>query len=138
MQAIATSAMGPSAVLECTQDSPNLLATTLAPRGGGGDVFVVTLAALSRQQSSDTLGLYTSEMARQTVRLDTEDLRVAPAVKEVETTTLFYTQDAGEGFRAFQKTSSYLVRGDPRERASMGKPVDVRCYEVTYTRKMRG
>ena len=83
-------------------------------------------------------GLYTSEMVRQEVRPDTEDLRVAPSIKEVETTTLFITKATdGNHVEAWQKTSSYLTRSNLQYVDTHGRPTDVRLYKLKYTRGLR-
>lgn len=82
------------------------------------------------------LGLYTSEMVRQEVRLDTEDLRVMPMIREVETTTLFVAKPRnGDVIEAWQKTSSYLTRSSSQYVDARGGPVDVRWYQVKYFRQ---
>lgn len=89
------------------------------------------------KRASDEIGfgLYTSEMVRQEVRLDTEDLRVTPMIREVETTTLFVTKPKNENvIEAWQKTSSYLTRSSLLYADARGRPVDVRWYQLKYYR----
>lgn len=170
MQAIAEASMGPQSVLNCTLagNSPNRLTTTIRPNGADGEVFLVTMKALARQQQEGPLpgvigdadvrpafmaepaetesstianvdgkGLYTSEMVVQEVRRETEDLRVMPLIKEIETTTLFITKPMDENcIEAWQKTSSYLTRSSLQYVDAHGHPVDVRWYKLKYYRKV--
>lgn len=87
-------------------------------------------------QDSTGVGLYTSEMVRQEVRLDTDDLRAVPLIREIETTTLFVVKEKDDNcIQAWQKTSSYLTRSNLQYVDTRGRPVDVRWYQLKYTRQ---
>lgn len=85
----------------------------------------------------DGEGLYTSEMVLQEVRPETEDQRMMPLIKEIETTTLFITKPKDENcIEAWQKTSSYLTRSSLQYVDAREHPVDVRWYKMMYYRKV--
>ncbi|KAI0567599.1 hypothetical protein FGB62_1g315 [Gracilaria domingensis] len=80
-------------------------------------------------------GLYTSEVVRQDVRLDTDDMRVQPLIKHVETSAIFTWDDERDDFfSAWQKTSTFLTRTNLMYVDARGRPVDVRWYKVEYSR----
>lgn len=109
---------------------------------GDPDVRPAFIADPTSTESStiadvDGMGLYTSEMVRQEVRPETQDLRVSPSIKEVETTTLFITKPMDENcIEAWQKTSSYLTRSNLQYVDAHGRPTDVRWYKLKYYRRV--
>lgn len=141
------------------------LQLTLKPGGPDGSVFAVDLKTIGRMQQTDYVprnmeaafkireeatwtdidakvqhaageGLYTTETVRQEVRLDTDDLRIQPSIKHVETTTIFlWDDDTQDNFRAWQKTSTYLTRSNLQYVDARGRAVDVRWYQVHYSRE---
>ena len=136
---------------------------TLRPNAADGAVFNVDLRVIARQQQTDNIpanlesrfsversvagsvnegdaiffpGLYTSETMRQEVRPNTDNLRVMPLIKEVETTTVFITDQKDEKvIRGWQKTNVYLSKSDLRYPDARGRPVDVRWYRLKYSRE---
>lgn len=140
------------------------LQLTLKPGGAEGSVFAVDLKTIGRTQQTNYVprnieavfkireeatwtdmegkvqdvpreGLYTCETTRQEIRLDTDDLRVQPSIKHVETTTVFlWDDDTEDHFRAWQKTSTYLTRSNLQYVDARGRAVDVRWYQVEYSR----
>jgi hypothetical protein len=78
----------------------------------------------------------------------TPEQQASTVFKEVETISLYTAtfDDSGNGdistVHCQQRSASFLVprREDPRSiamwQATEGKPVDVRCYDVTYTRQV--
>lgn len=163
--AISRSTMGPYSVLDCdlVGDSPNYLKMSIRPSGGNGSIFFVGIKTIARQQQTSelppnlgnefdggsfeqreylkgdldncTMGLFTSETVRQEIQLDTENLRIQPLIKHVETTTVFLDQPGNfDTITAWQKTSIYLTRSSLKYVDARGKPIDVRWYRVRYSR----
>jgi hypothetical protein len=145
VEKIATAAMGPGAVLECSTDGINFVGTTLRPSGGDGLVFAVVMATLARSSSllESSTGfpsiMYASELVRQTVRLDGDtatSLRAPRSQsKDINTVCAYELGPDQDSFTAIQRTATYLLRTDPRVIDTGGAAVDVRTYELTYTRK---
>ncbi|CAN8070771.1 unnamed protein product [Agarophyton chilense] len=80
-------------------------------------------------------GLYTTEVVRQDVRLSTDDLRIQPLIKHVETSAIYgWDRDRDDCFWAWQKTSTYLTKSNLTYVDARGRPVDVRWYKLFYTR----
>lgn len=99
-------------------------------------------------------GLWVSETVRQEVRRGDEDGNEimrrggnnnnnTMLVKDVETTTVYMVPKAvrKDGLdkvtteiRAWQRTCSYLDRGDLKATDARGRPIDVRWYELQYKR----
>lgn len=160
VKTIAEATMGSRCVLDCRTvgKGVNYLTTTVRPNGGAAGVFVVNMKTLFRQAQKGPLskamvekfhpdngmsamdegaeGLFTSEMVRQEVRLDTSDMKVMPMIREVETVTLFMLREGTrDRISAWQKTSSYLTRSDLKYVDAKGRPVDVRWYQLKYWRR---
>lgn len=162
VKAIAEATMGRQSVLDCrlVGKDVNIMTTTIRPYEGSAGVFVVNLRTLFRQvqkgpfqkaiveglgadnavsiTGQELEGFYTSEMVRQEIRLDTNDLKVMPMIREVETTTLFVMKDGMQDqLSAWQKTCSYLTKSDLKYVDTKGRPVDVRWYQLKYSRRRR-
>lgn len=112
---------------------PNVLGRAVCP--DGSDVYHVNERD-TVSSAKNTRALYTTESVRQTIRLSTDDLRVSPIVKDVETTSVFVLdpQEANT-IVAWQRTCTYLVKSDARYVEARGRPVDVRWYELQYYRR---
>lgn len=83
------------------------------------------------------LALVTSETVRQNVMLKNDDLRVAPQIKEIETTTVFELNATSNTLiKSWQRTCTYLPKSDLRYIDTKGRPVDVRWYELQYVKLM--
>lgn len=162
VKAIAEATMGRQCVLDCrlVGNDVNFMTATIRPHEGSAGIFVVNLRTLFRQvqkgplqkevvegyhidggvssMEHDLEGFYTSEMVRQEVQLDKSDLRAVPMIREVETTTLF-TMNEGiqDQISAWQKTCSYLTKSDLKYVDAKGRPVDVRWYQLKYSRRKR-
>jgi hypothetical protein len=58
-------------------------------------------------------------------------------MKDIETVCRYEVGEDLDILTGVQKTLVYVVRGDSREKAAAGRPVDVRTYELTYTRRRK-
>lgn len=80
--------------------------------------------------------LYTTETVRQVIQLSTNDLRVLPIMKDIETTSVFVlNSEKPDSITGWQRTCTYLVKSDAKYIDARGRPVDVRWYEIQYSRQ---
>lgn len=87
------------------------------------------------RNNNKKIALLTSETVRQKVVPKSDDLRVAPQIKEVETTTVFEVNDGEDGLiSSWQRTCTYVPKSDLKYIDTKGRPVDVRWYELQYAR----
>lgn len=147
-----------------TSGNPNSISLSVRPNAADGEVYGVKMKILSRFEEinelpyvlgraarpngSDILSfdadhmaskheeaLLTSETVRQEIRLNTEDLRISPIVKEIETSTIFRLEPVDKNsIVAWQRTCTYLTRSDDHYVDAKGRPVDLRWYNVQYSR----
>lgn len=111
-------------------------------RPDGGSVFERTT---NESYERNETALWVSETVRQEVRRGDEENELRGSnilVKDVETTTVYIVpqsvtteRDDVTEIRAWQRTCSYLDRGDLKATDARGRPVDVRWYELQYKRR---
>lgn len=129
-------------------DVPLVLGKGLRP--DGGNVFE---KGSSDDESEERETLWVSETVRQEVRRGEEEEEGnemrggnnSMLVKNVETTTVYIVpksvsmtkgrEEETTEIRAWQRTCSYLDRGELRATDARGRPVDVRWYELQYKRR---
>ncbi|KAL7542245.1 hypothetical protein ACHAXR_012948 [Thalassiosira sp. AJA248-18] len=142
---IAKAAMGEYSVVDTSAATPNRYSCLLAPPGGSNSLICVDIITLARKYepiSSDKF--VCSEFVRQIVSPAQRNNPNAPpvsplSVKEIETISI-YNMVGKDQISCRQRTATFLVpsQTDPiaykKWQLSQGKPVDVRYYDVTYTR----
>lgn len=142
---IAKAAMGTYSVVDTLVATPNRYSCLLAPPGGTNNLISVDILAIGRKSepvSSDKF--VCSEFVRQIVSPAQKNNPNAPpvpplSVKEIETISI-YDVVGKDKIRCRQRTATFLVpsQTDPlafkKWQVSQGKAVDVRYYDVTYTR----
>ena len=143
---IAKSAMGDYSVIDTPMATPNRYSCLLAPPGNTSNLICVDIIANKRKAelpSSPDI-FVCSEFVRQIVspaqRNNPNAAPVPPlSIKDIETISM-YTISSKDKITCRQKTATYLVpsQTDPlafkKWQLSQGKAVDVRYYDVTYTR----
>jgi len=148
---IAKAAMGAYSIIDTPVANPNRYSCLLAPPDGSntGDLISVDILTLARKferQSSSPDKFACSEFVRQIVSQAQRNNPNAPprpplSVKEIETISIYTVVD-NDRIQCRQRTATYLVpsQTDPiafkKWQLSQGKPVDVRYYDVTYTRNI--
>lgn len=143
VERIGRAAMGEASVLECVVDGCNRVGVSVRPRAAGGAVFSVAIEVLERRFGGAVGAaggggvFYASELVRQSVRRAGDGGRGSVQVKDVQTVCRYEVADGGDEMRGQQRTLVYLVRGDRREREAAGRPVDVRRYDLAYSRRRR-
>ncbi|GMI46445.1 hypothetical protein TrCOL_g920 [Triparma columacea] len=143
IKTIASASMGSVSVLDLSA-TPNEVKCTLQPSNAGGVLFKVDILALGRKQQYDEAsGVYVfDEVGRNVVETVVGGERKSVGLKEVETISTYKL--VGEGkVEGRQKSLTYLVPSpDPSTMefkmwaATGGKPIDVRTYDVTYTKRV--
>lgn len=141
---IAKAAMGSYSVLDVPIATPNRFSCVLGPPDGS-NLVSVDIIAISRKQETLSDGNFAcSEVVRQIVspakKNDPNSAPIPPlSVKEIETISV-YTKLDDNKIQCRQRTATYLVpsQTDPiafkKWQLSQGKSVDVRCYDVIYSR----
>lgn len=151
LESIGAVALGPKSILQC-EGGASKAKMSVRPAQSGGTVFTVTLSIRTRQQeyasnsSASFAGMEGSAMNGGTVLLTSETVtqRVqadgtnsTPLVKDVETTTIYFLdgdREVQQTFAAKQRTCTYLAQAELRFQETRGKPVDVRWYDLVYSK----
>ena len=142
---IAKAAMGDYSVVDVPIATPNRFSCVLAPPDGSTNLIcvdIITIARKTEPLSADKFAC--SEVVRQIVSPAQRNNPNAPpvpplSVKEIETISV-YTKLSDDKIQCRQRTSTYLVpsQSDPiafkKWQLSQGNSVDVRCYDVLYSR----
>jgi len=154
---IAKAAMGSYSVVDVSVATPNRFSCLLAPPSGTGDLISVDILTIARKAETISPTKFAcSEVVRQIVSPASSRAGASTPklVKEIETISIY---DVGNGIDdnniatgiglgsirqipCRQRTATYLVpsQTDPVAlkmwQMSRGRPVDVRYYDVVYTR----
>jgi len=156
---IVGSTMGPNSVLDVPIVSPNKLSTILAP-AGSSQMFQADLITLKRREENiNSCEFHCSEVVRQIIApVNTNNnnakgssgipgsstSRPKTLLKEIETVSLYVALPSPDNtikeIRCKQRTATFLQpsQQDPYQyemwRATKGRPIDVRFYDITYTK----
>ena len=142
---IAKAAMGGYSVLDVPVATPNRFSCVLGPPDGS-NLICVDIITIGRKSEPllEKNKFACSEVVRQIVspaRRNNPNAAPTPplSVKEIETISV-YTKISDDQIQCRQRTATYLVpsQTDPiafkKWQLSEGKSVDVRCYDVVYSR----
>ena len=158
VQSIATAALGRNSVVDIPFVSANKLTAILAPIGAPNPLRVDLFTVNRRQEYIDDTHFHCSEVVREIISsIGTKDGNAnsrtgstassPPTIlKEVETTTLYTLNIDPKNpnhvtIRGRQRSAKFLVptQNDATSfrlyEMTRGKPVDVRFYDVVYTKK---
>jgi len=139
---IAKAAMGSYSVIDVPIATPNRFSCVLAPPDGSTNLICVDIITIARKSEPLSDNKFAcSEVVRQIVSPATRNpTPVIPlSVKEIETISV-YTKVSDNQIQCLQRTATYLVpsQTDPiafkKWQVSKGNSVDVRCYDVIYSR----
>jgi hypothetical protein len=143
VKSIAKAAMGSNSVVDVMQATPNKFSCVLSPKGSPSLLKVDLITLLRRQEVVDDLHFDCSEVVREIVAPVGQSgppASSATILKEVETTSL-YSFDPDKGvIRCRQRSAVFLLPSQQNPmamkmwEASRGRPVDVRLYDVLYTK----
>ena len=149
---IVKQAMGENAVQDVSLATPDKFSCLLAPAGAGQVLSVDLLTLARRQENIDAKNFHCAENVRQVVApINQNKPQMTPLpsqqpssktvlLKEIETASL-YTLEDNDKVRCLQRSATFLLpsQQDPLAQhlwqMSRGRPVDVRFYDVTYTRR---
>lgn len=143
VQSIARATMGSNSVLDVPLATPNRFTCILAPMGSP-DVLQVDLITLKRRQDEqiNPMIFNCAEVARQIVGPGGRSASQASRLKEIETISLYtYDSQKSDRITCRQRSATYLLpsQQDPVAlrmwQASQGRPVDIRFYDVVYTKR---
>ena len=146
VKSIAKVSMGENSVVDVSIATPNKFSCLLAPKGASS-LLSVDLIVLNRRQENDVNPnkFYCSEVVREIAKpvdeAQQQRQQKRPSVlKEIETTSVYtYNPDKDE-VRCTQRSAAFLLPSDQNEMAmrmwqmSRGRAIDVRFYDVVYTR----
>eukprot|EP00568_Trieres_chinensis_P007800 CAMPEP_0183303090 /NCGR_PEP_ID=MMETSP0160_2-20130417/8656_1 /TAXON_ID=2839 ORGANISM="Odontella Sinensis, Strain Grunow 1884" /NCGR_SAMPLE_ID=MMETSP0160_2 /ASSEMBLY_ACC=CAM_ASM_000250 /LENGTH=400 /DNA_ID=CAMNT_0025465949 /DNA_START=73 /DNA_END=1275 /DNA_ORIENTATION=- len=153
---IAKASMGINAVVDVSLATPDRFTCLLSPAGSGGLLSVDLITLARRQESVDGSNFHCSEVVRQIVAPANAakpqgSIPVGPPkssggpgrpptlLKEIETASLYTFVGPGE-VQCRQRSATFLLpsQQDPVAlklwEMSRGRPIDVRFYDVTYTK----
>lgn len=157
---IAKAAMGETSVLDVPLSTPNKVSVILAPNGANQILKADLITIARRSETLNDCEFHCSEVVRQVVgpanpTKTTKDggasniITSAPTkstlLKEIETVNLYTAIKDMEGnvneIHCLQKSATFLLpsQQDPMAykmwEATRGRPIDVRFYDIVYTRK---
>ena len=138
VKSIARVAMGENSVVDVSLATPNKFSCLLSLEGAPSLITVDLLVLNRRQEKVDDTHFDCSEVVREIV---SGIQRKAAILKEVETTSL-YTLLGDGTVQCRQRSATFLLpsQQDPMAlqmwQATRGRPIDVRFYNVQYTKKV--
>lgn len=144
VRSIAKAAMGENSVFDISLASPNKFSCVLAPSGSPSLLKVDLITLLRRQETIDTNHFDCSEVVREIVApvgQSGPSANTASILKEVETTSLYTYDPVKDVIRCRQRSAAFLLPSQQNPGAmkmfeySRGRPIDVRFYDVVYTRR---
>ena len=144
VKSIAKVSMGENSVVDVSDASPNKFSCLLAPKGASS-LLKVDLIVLNRRQEKDPdpNKFYCSEVVREIATPADESQRQQrrPSVlKEIETTSIYTYDPKKDEVRCTQRSAAFLLPSTQSEmgmrmwQMSRGRAIDVRFYDVIYTR----
>lgn len=149
VKSIARAAMGTNSVVDINLATPNKFSAVLAPKGSPSMLRVDLITLLRRQETIDENRFDCSEVVREIVspvggqqqQQPSPASAVASIVKEVETTSLYTYDPVKDAIRCRQRSAVFLLPSQSSPMAmkmfeySRGRPIDVRFFNVLYTRR---
>ena len=144
VKSIAKVAMGENSVVDISMATPNKFSCLLAPNGSPQLLAVDLIVLNRRQEYVGENNFDCSEVVREIVTpVDTPKAQQhpPPILKEIETTSLYTYHPDNDEVHCVQRSAAFLLPSNQNEMAmrmwqmSRGRAIDVRFYDVTYSRK---
>jgi hypothetical protein len=140
VKSIAKVALGENSVVDVSMATPNKFSCLLAPKGSPS-MLTVDLIVLNRRQEVVSENKFDcSEVVREISSPVGKPKQQSAILKEIETTSLYsYLPDKDE-VRCTQRSAAFLLPSNENPmamrmwQASRGRAIDVRMYDVTFTR----
>lgn len=145
VKSIAKVAMGENSVVDISTATPNKFSCLLSPMGSPSMLTVDLIVLNRRQENVDAKNFHCSEVVREIVSPVGQSGSPAarpqsPLLKEIETASLYRLVSPSE-IRCIQRSATFLLpsQQDPMAykawEMSRGRPIDVRFYDVVYTKR---
>ena len=145
VKSIAKAAIGEQSIIDIPLASPNKFTCIMAPKGAPSLLQVDLLTLNRRQETISQYRFDCSEVVREIVApLDkpkTNPNAPPPVLKEIETASIYTYDPSKDEVTCLQRSASFLLPSQQSPVAikmwemSRGRPVDVRYYDVLYTKK---
>jgi hypothetical protein len=145
VKAISKAVFGVNSVIDISEATPNKFSVLLSPTNAPSLIKVDLITNNRRQEAISETEFHCSEVVRQIVSSVVGTGTAASArpalLKEVETTSL-YAKVSDTKVTCRQRSATFLVpsQQDPIQfqmyQATRGRPVDVRFYDVVYTKQI--
>eukprot|EP00977_Amphora_coffeiformis_P017182 scaffold5506_cov159-Amphora_coffeaeformis.AAC.9 len=144
VKSIARAAMGANSVVDIILATPNKFSCVLAPTGSPSLLKVDLITLLRRQENIDDNRFDCSEVVREIVSpvgQSGPSASSATILKEVETTSLYTYDPIKDIVRCRQRSAVFLLPSQQSPMAmkmfeyTRGRPIDVRFFDVVYTRR---
>jgi hypothetical protein len=140
VKSIARVAMGENSVVDVSSATPNTFSCLIAPQGAPSMISVDLLVLNRRQENVGENSFDCSEVVREIATPVDKPKQQSTILKEIETTSLYtYLRDNDE-VHCKQRSAAFLLPSKQNEMAmdmwqmSRGRAIDVRFYDVVYTR----
>jgi hypothetical protein len=140
VRSIAKVAMGANSVVDVSMATPNKFSCVLAPQGSPSMLAVDLLVLKRRQEPISDNVFHCSEVVREIAAPVDRPRQPPTLLKEIETASLYTYDPETDVVRCKQRSASFLLPSDNNPMAfqmwqmSRGQAIDVRFYDVTYTK----
>jgi hypothetical protein len=140
VKSIARVAMGENSVVDFSMATPNKFSCLIAPQGAPS-MIAVDLLVLNRRQ--ENVGEYNFDCSEVVCEIATpvDRPKERPSIlKEIETTSLYTYFPGKDEIHCLQRSAAFLQPSDQNDVAmklwqmSRGRAIDVRFYDLVYTR----
>jgi hypothetical protein len=145
VRSIAKAAMGANSVVDIPLATPNKMSAILAPLGSPSLLKVDLITLNRRQEIISDVRFDCSEVVREIVAPVGQSIPSSAAsasiLKEIETTSLYTYNPQTDMVACRQRSAAFLLPSQQNPmamsmfQASRGRAVDVRFYDVNYTRR---
>ncbi|KAG7355181.1 hypothetical protein IV203_004537 [Nitzschia inconspicua] len=145
VRSIAKVAMGENSVVDVSTATPNKFSCVVAPKGAPSMISVDLLVLNRRQETVGPNRFDCSEVVREIAtpidRPKQQQQQQPALLKEIETTSLYTYHPETDEIHCRQRSAAFLLPSDQNEMAmklwqlSRGQAIDVRFYDVVYTRR---
>jgi hypothetical protein len=140
VRSIAKVALGENSVVDVGTATPNKFSCLLAPKGSPSMLKVDLIVLNRRQEVVSDNKFDCSEVVRE-IASPVDKPKQQPAIlKEIETTSLYTYVPGKDVVQCKQRSAAFLLPSNETPiammmwQASRGRAIDVRFYDVTYTR----
>jgi hypothetical protein len=140
VKSIVKVAMGENSVVDVALATPNKFSCLLAPKGSPSMLTVDLIVLNRREEHISTNKFDCSEVVREIASPVDKPRQQQAILKEIETTSLYTYDPDKDEVQCQQRSAAFLMPSNDNVmamqmwQASRGRAIDVRFYDVTYTR----